>query len=100
MRFPLAAPFLLLALPAAAADHAVEIKAMKFSPAAIEVAAGDTVTFTNADPVPHTATAEDGAFDTGQLAKGESATVTVEAAGEHAYKCLVHPAMKGVVAAK
>ena len=84
---------------ALAAEHGVEIKGMKFVPDMMEVAAGDTITFTNADPAPHTATAEDGSFDTGRLAKGESATVTVTA-GDHAYKCMVHPMMKGTVAAK
>ena len=59
----------------------------------------DTITFTNEDGAPHTATADDGAFDTGRLTKGQSATVTVSASGDHAYKCLVHPSMKGTVTA-
>jgi len=88
-----------LATPAFAADHAVSIKGMKFNPPALELAVGDTITFTNEDAAPHTATADDGAFDTGRLGRGESATVTVSAAGEHAYKCLVHPSMKGTVTA-
>ena len=90
----------LAASTAFAAEHAVEIKGMKFVPAEIEVAAGDTITFTNADSAPHTATAEDGAFDTGRLKKGEAKQVTVAAAGDHAFKCLVHPMMKGKVTAK
>ena len=90
----------MLATPAAlAAEHAVAIKGMKFDPPALTVAAGDTITFTNEDGAPHTATADDGAFDTGRLSRGQSATVTVSAAGEHAYKCLVHPSMKGTVTA-
>ena len=84
---------------ALAAGHAVSIKGMKFNPPALTVASGDTITFTNDDGMPHTATAGDGAFDTGRLNKGESATVTVSATGEHAYKCLVHPSMKGTVTA-
>jgi plastocyanin len=90
---------LLAVRPAFAAEHAVTIKGMKFDPAEITVAAGDTITFTNEDGAPHTATADDGAFDTGRLNKGESATVTVSAAGAHPYKCLVHPSMKGTVTA-
>lgn len=90
----------MFAVPAAfAAEHAVTIKGMKFDPPALTVAAGDTITFTNEDGAPHTATADDGAFDTGRLSKGQSATVTVSASGEHAYKCLVHPSMKGTVTA-
>ena len=91
--------FAAFAAPAFAAEHAVTIKGMKFDPPALEVAAGDTITFTNEDGAPHTATADDGAFDTGRLNKGESATVTVSDSGEHAYKCLVHPSMKGTVTA-
>src|SRR5690349_18138327 len=84
---------LAFATPAVAAGHAVSIKGMKFNPATLDVAVGDTITFTNEDGAPHTATANDGAFDTGRLSKGQSATVTVSAAGAHAYKCLVHPMM-------
>ena len=87
----------LMAAPAFAADHAVTIKGMKFDPPTLSIAAGDTITFTNEDGAPHTATAEDGAFDTGRLSKGQSATVTVDAAGEHPYKCQIHTSMKGAV---
>ncbi|MHB1102874.1 MAG: cupredoxin domain-containing protein [Devosia sp.] len=98
----IAAPLALgsLTLPAAAASFTVNIKGMKFSPATLNVAPGDTVTFVNQDSAPHTATAKDGAFDTGRLSRGESATVTVAAGGAHNYICTVHPAMKGVVKAE
>ena len=36
------------------------------------------MTFTNNDTAPHTATADDGAFDTGEIAPGASATVTLD----------------------
>ena len=91
---------LLLAVPALAASHAVEIKGMKFSPANLEVAAGDTVTFTNQDSAPHTATANDGSFDTGRLGKGESGTVTIGGAGSFDYFCEIHRSMTGRIAAQ
>ena len=94
-----AAASLLFALPAFAADHVVAIKGMKFAPAELEVAVGDTVTFTNEDTAPHTATASDGTFDTGRLSKGQSATVTIESAGDFGYICTIHPAMKGRIVA-
>ncbi|TGQ30602.1 MULTISPECIES: cupredoxin family copper-binding protein [unclassified Mesorhizobium] len=100
MRTMLALALLVFAIPAFAANHAVQIKGMKFSPAKIRVAVGDTVTFTNADPMAHTATALDGSFDTGQLAKGKSAKVKISAAGAHAFKCAIHASMKGTVTAK
>ena len=89
----------LFAFPALAASHTVEIKGMKFSPATLSVAAGDTITFVNEDGAPHTATAKDGSFDTGRLNKGDSATVTIGAAGSFDYVCQVHASMKGNVTA-
>jgi plastocyanin len=83
-----------------AADHAVSIAGMKFNPPTLEVAAGDTVTFTNEDSAPHTGTANDGSFDTGRLSQGQSATVTISAAGTFDYICSVHPSMKGQIVAK
>ncbi len=91
---------LTMALPAFAADHAVSIKGMKFNPPTLEVAAGDTITFTNEDGAPHTATALDGSFDTGRLGKGDKAQVKISAAGTFDYKCNIHPSMKGSVTAK
>ena len=94
-----AAISLFFPLSAMAADHAVAISKFKFVPATLEVAVGDTVTFTNEDSAPHTATANDGSFDTGRLAKGESGTVTIEAAGTFDYICALHPSMKGTIVA-
>ena len=83
----------------AATDHAVAIQGMKFVPADLAVAVGDTVTFTNMDSAPHTGSAKDGSFETGKLSKGKSATVTIGAAGDHAYFCKIHTNMKGVIRA-
>lgn len=88
------------ATPVLAADHAVSIKGMRFDPPVLTVAVGDTITFTNEDGAPHTATAGNGAFDTGRLNRGESATVTVATAGAHDYICEIHPMMKGTVTAQ
>ena len=89
----------MLAGPAFAADHVVNIKGMAFSPASLTIAVGDTVTFVNGDGVTHTATAGDGAFDTGRLAPGKSATVKI-AAGTHTYKCSIHASMQGTIIVK
>lgn len=87
----------LIAGPARAADHSVMIRNMKFEPAELTIAAGDTVTFTNADGAPHTATADDGSFDTGKLKKGDSASLTFSTAGSFAYHCEIHRGMKAVL---
>ena len=44
---------------------AVSIVDFAFQPASIEVPAGSTVTWTNTGAAPHTVTADDGAFDSG-----------------------------------
>ncbi len=81
------------------ATHTVEIKNGRFSPATLQMEAGDRVTFINLDGAPHTATANDGSFDTGRLRKGQDATITVASAGTHDYFCAVHPRMKGKIIA-
>ena len=52
---------------AAAPPRAVAIDAFAFKPASLAVQRGETVAWTNADPVPHTVTAT-GAFDSGSIA--------------------------------
>jgi MYXO-CTERM domain-containing protein len=84
----------------AAASGSVTITDFEFSPATITVNEGDTVTWTNDGPTPHTATAEDGSFDTGNLNKGQSGSATFTAAGSIAYICTPHPFMTGKVVVK
>lgn len=102
MKYPACAA-LLLALygtPVLAADHVVEIKKMAFQPATLEVTPGDTVTFVNRDRAPHTATSNDGAFDTGQIANGKAARITIGQGGVFGYHCAVHPMMQGQIQAR
>ena len=81
----------------AAASASVTITDFEFTPATVTVNEGDTVTWTNEGPTPHTATAEDGSFDTGNLNKGESGSATFDTAGTISYICTPHPYMKGKV---
>jgi plastocyanin len=75
----------------------VDISDYKFQPELIQVDAGTKVTFANADDTTHTATADDGSFDTGDLDKGDSASVTLSKPGEFTYYCRYHPFMKATV---
>ena len=81
----------------AASDPADIISDFKFSPATITIHVGDTITWTNNGPAPHTATASNGSFDTGNLNKGQSASHTFTQAGTFAYICSIHPFMHGTV---
>ena len=93
----LAAPVLLRAAQAQAATQHLTIKGMAFAPARLALAKGDHLIVTNDDAMPHSCTADDGQFDTGRLAKGQSAELTLTAAGEFSFHCSVHPAMRGVI---
>jgi LPXTG-motif cell wall-anchored protein len=84
----------------AAGSQSVPIQGFAFKPATVTVNEGDTVTWTNQDTAPHTATASDGSFDTGSLKKGASGSHTFSQAGSFAYICSIHPNMKGTVVVK
>jgi plastocyanin len=62
-----------------------------------EVDAGTALTVTNRDSASHTWTAEDGTFDTGTLRQGDTATVTLDAAGTYEFRCDFHPSMGGSI---
>src|ERR1044071_9746023 len=70
-----------------AKSPAVTIKGFAFSPKTLRVKAGATVKVTNKDGTTHTFTANKGAFDTGDIDGGSSATVTIKKPGTYAYHC-------------
>jgi plastocyanin len=86
-----------LAGTALAADHAVSIQGFAFSPGTVTIAVGDTVTWTNGDSPNHTATADDGSFDTGSIANGASASATFSTAGTFGYHCAIHASMTATI---
>jgi plastocyanin len=94
---PLTALGVLLIVGAArAADVGANIQGFAFSPATINVKAGDTVTWTNKDTAGHTVTSDTGAFDK-PVAAGGTATVSFATAGTFAYHCNIHGGMSGTV---
>ncbi len=82
---------------AVAATRTVSIADFAFSPRTLTINVGDRVTWTNSDAVGHTATANSGAFDTGNIDQGESATVRFTQAGTYRYICTPHPTMTGTI---
>ena len=68
-----------------------------FQPASITVRAGTTVTWTNTGGAPHTATADDGSFDSGSLSGGSTFSQPFTKAGTYAYHCAIHTSMKWTV---
>jgi plastocyanin len=82
----------------AVAEVPVDIRDFAYSPNPIEIAAGDTVTWTNQDEVPHTATGEDrDVLQSGTIAPGASFSQVFPEAGEFGYFCEFHPNMTGTI---
>ena len=75
----------------------VDIDDHAFDPAQLNIAPGTRVMFINNDTEPHTATADNGLFDTGVLEPGDSSWVSFEGAGTVTYHCELHPDMKGSI---
>ena len=91
------APTTTMTAAAAQSTDKVDIADFAFDPQTITVKAGTEVTWKNSDDATHTATADDGSFDTGDLDKGDSKSVTFDKAGSFTYYCRFHPFMKATV---
>jgi plastocyanin len=71
-----------------------------YSPNHAPVSGGSTVTWNNVDSTPHTATADDGSFDTGIINSGSSSSALINTSTETStipYHCSVHPEMRGIL---
>ncbi len=77
--------------------HSVDISAFAFDPSQLTIAVGDTVNWTNLDSTEHTATADDGTFDSGNLANGDTFSYTFTEAGTVSYTCSYHSSMTGSI---
>ena len=64
-------------------------------PGTIKAKVGDVIAFTNGDPVPHSATLDDGSCTTKRLGNGETGALVFAKAGTYPFHCVVHPDMKG-----
>jgi plastocyanin len=68
-----------------------------YSPNPVSISVGGTVTWTNNDVTAHTATGDDGSFNSGTMAAGATFSRTFSAAGTFTYHCTIHPGMVGTV---
>lgn len=69
-----------------------------FSPNPATVGAGQTIVFRNADSTTHDIVADNGGFDTGNLAPGASSgAITIGSASAISYHCSIHPTMVGSI---
>ncbi len=86
------------ASPSAATGGAsAQIANFAFAPADITVTVGETVMWTNTDSASHTVTADDGSFDSGQIASGTTFEQAFTRPGTYTYRCTIHSSMTGTV---
>lgn len=88
------------AAPAGAATTEVRITSKGFSPSAVSLAFGDTITWRNADRVDHQIVADDGAFASSILKPGATYSFTFKTAGRFPYHDALKPSFKGRVDVK
>jgi plastocyanin len=84
----------------AAGPAAVRIDNFNFTPAALVVAPGTTVTWTNGDDSPHAVREKDGKFKSAALDTGDTFSQTFTTPGEYGYFCSIHPRMTGKIVVK
>ncbi len=76
----------------------IEIKDFAYVPDPVEIPVGATVTWTNSDDAPHTATAQDReALQSGTLNQSDSYSQTFDQPGTFDYFCEFHSNMKGTI---
>ncbi len=78
----------------------VHIKDFAFVPATITVMAGQSMLFVQDDQTPHTVTATDKSFDSGNLDEHATWAHAFTKPGTYTYVCAYHPNMKGTVIVK
>jgi plastocyanin len=87
------------AAPAPAAAN-VTIANFTFKAPVVTVKPGTTVTWTNADDIPHTVTSNSGLFKSKVLDSGDKFSFTFAKAGQFGYFCSLHPHMTGTIIVK
>ncbi len=75
----------------------VSISGYAFNPTEVTINVGETVKWTNVDPVQHRIISDRNLFDSGSMGKDDTYKRTFVAPGVYAYHCLIHPSMTGTV---
>ncbi len=82
---------------AQAAQANIAITNFIYMPENITVQVGDMVTWTNNDQSPHTVDADNGAFKSGTINRGETFSYQTTQPGVYMYYCQFHPYMKATI---
>jgi plastocyanin/uncharacterized membrane protein len=90
-------PFGATAQESAPAPVTIVLKQMRYNPPDKTITPGTVVEWKNEDIFAHTVTADNGSFDSGLIAPGQSWKITVKEAGTLRYHCRPHPNMAGTL---
>lgn len=75
--------------------HNVSISNFAFLPANITVRKGETIVWTNKDPMTHTVTGGD--MKSSALGQNQTFSFTYDKTGTFTYHCSIHPRMTGII---
>jgi len=89
--------FLAMPQSAQAVLYEVEIEDFSFIPAGLHINVGDAIEWRNRDNVSHSATSDNGIWDSGLLARDDTYTYTFNEVGTFPYHCSAHPLMRDTV---
>ena len=81
--------------PAPAQTSSVNIQNFAFSPSALTITKGATVTWTNNDSAPHQIASA--TFNSQALSQGQTYSFTFTQPGTYSYSCSIHPSMTGTI---
>ncbi len=86
---------------AISAPKKVTIERFAYAPSPLRVEAGTKIVFDNEDgSITHTATANNGSFDTGDIKVGTTKSIVLKKPGVYKYYCTIHPFMHGKIIVK
>ena len=74
----------------------ISVSNFKYEPADVTITPGQTVTFAFLGGT-HTATADDGAWSSGEKSGGENFAFTFDQPGTFAFHCEIHASMQGTI---
>jgi plastocyanin len=86
--------------PAPSPVSTIHIKNFAYVPDTVTIHPGSTVRFVEDDETPHTVTATDHSFDSGNLNQKDRWSHAFAKEGTYTYFCAYHPYMKGSIIVK
>jgi plastocyanin len=93
-------PLAALPEPIQAEELSIRVENFTFNPPEITIKPGTTVTWENADDIPHSIVGDNGSFHSKALDTGEKFSMTFADPAAIAYFCGLHPHMKGIITVK